>query len=81
MQGGLSAKTLYIYSVSYFNFGGLGAFFGGLSPPKLPRGDGTGSDYPSKVFMSFSLEVCVGVRLFLAIKSLYSCSKVYVRVS
>jgi len=25
-----------------FQFGGLGALFGGLSPQKLPRGDGTG---------------------------------------
>jgi len=24
-----------------FQFGGLGAMFGGLSPPKTPRGDGT----------------------------------------
>jgi len=24
-----------------FQFGGLGALFGGLSPPKLPRGDGS----------------------------------------
>jgi len=30
-------KTPLIYSVS-----GLGALFGGLSPPKLDRGDGTG---------------------------------------
>jgi len=25
-------------------YGGLGALFGGLSPPKLPRGDGTAAD-------------------------------------
>jgi len=24
-----------------FQFGGFGALFGGLSPPKLPRGDGS----------------------------------------
>jgi len=33
-------KIPLIYSVSYFNLGGLGAVFGGLSPPKPPRGDG-----------------------------------------
>ena len=33
-----------IYSASYFNLGeGLRALFGGLSPQKPPRGDGTGS--------------------------------------
>ena len=40
-------KTLFIYSVSYFNLGELGALFGGLSPPKHLRGDGTwGVSYP-----------------------------------
>ena len=34
-------NTPLIYSVSHFNFGGLGALFGGLSPPKPNRGDGT----------------------------------------
>jgi len=34
-------KTPLIYSVSRFNLGGLGALFGGISPPKPPRGDGT----------------------------------------
>jgi len=29
-------KTPLIYSVSYFNLGGLGALFGGLSPPNPP---------------------------------------------
>jgi len=28
-------KTQLIYSVSYFNLGGLKLCFGGLSPPKL----------------------------------------------
>jgi len=32
-------KTPLIYSVSIW---GIGTLFGGLSPPKLPRGDGTG---------------------------------------
>jgi len=40
----LNAKTLFIYSISYFYLGGLGALFGGLSPPKPSRGDGTGHD-------------------------------------
>jgi len=35
------SKTPFIYSVSRLNLGGLGALFGGLSPPKHPRGDGT----------------------------------------
>jgi len=30
------------YSVSYFNLGSLELCLGGLSPPKHPRGDGTG---------------------------------------
>jgi len=30
-----------IYSASYFNLGGLGDLFGGLSPQKPPLGDGT----------------------------------------
>jgi len=34
-------KTPLIYSVSRFNFEGLGTLFGVLSPPKPPRGDGT----------------------------------------
>ena len=34
-------KNPLIYSVSYFNFGGLVAFLGGLRPPN-PRGDETG---------------------------------------
>jgi len=34
-------KTPLIYSVSSFNWG-LGALVGGLSPPKVPRGDETG---------------------------------------
>jgi len=29
----LNAKTLFIYSVSYFNLGGLELCLGGLSPP------------------------------------------------
>jgi len=36
-------KIPLTYSVSYFNLGGLGALFGGLSPPKPPRGDGIGT--------------------------------------
>jgi len=45
VPGGLDIEKLIkppmIYSVSYFNFGALNALFGELSPPKLPRGDGT----------------------------------------
>jgi len=33
-----------MYSASYFNSGGLGAFFGGLSPQKPSHGDGTATD-------------------------------------
>ena len=36
-------KTPMIYSVSYFDLGGLSTLFGGISPPKPPRGDKTGS--------------------------------------
>jgi len=34
-------KTPFIYSISRFNLGGLGALFGGSKPP---RGDGTASE-------------------------------------
>jgi len=34
-------KISLIYSVSCFNLGGLGDFFGGISPSKHPHGDGT----------------------------------------
>ena len=44
MRGGLTfqklTKTQLIYSVSCFNLGGLELCLGGLSPQKLPRGDG-----------------------------------------
>ena len=35
-------KLTMIYSVSYFDLGGLVRCLGRLSPPKPPRGDGTG---------------------------------------
>ena len=35
-------KSLMIYSVSYFDLGGLGTLFGRTKPTKAPRGDGTG---------------------------------------
>jgi len=41
---GLERKTLFIYSVSYFNLEGLKLHLGGLIPPKPTRGDGTGED-------------------------------------
>jgi len=41
VQGRLNAKTLFFYSVSYFNLGGLGALFEGDKPTEAPRGDGT----------------------------------------
>jgi len=45
VRGGLTpqklTKTPLIYSVSCFNLGVLRALFGGLSPQKPPRGDGT----------------------------------------
>jgi len=34
-------KVPLIYSVSYFNLGGIGAVFGGAKPTKAPRGDRT----------------------------------------
>jgi len=37
-----------------FQFGGLGALFGGLSPPKLPCNDGTGFRFRTGV-LKFSL--------------------------
>jgi len=40
VQGGLNAKTLFICSVSHFNLGGLGALFGGITPPKPPVATG-----------------------------------------
>jgi len=36
VQGGLNAKTLFIYSIAYFNLGGLGALFGAAKPTKAP---------------------------------------------
>jgi len=41
-------KTPLIYSVSRFNLGGLELCLGGISPPKPPRGDGTGEREPHK---------------------------------
>ena len=35
-------ETLMIYSVSYFNLGGLEHCFGGVAHQHLPRGDRTG---------------------------------------
>jgi len=49
VQGSLNAKTLFIYSISYFNLGGLGALFGVAKPTKGPRGDGT--DLPAFIFL------------------------------
>jgi len=46
VRGGLDIenfiKSPLIYSVSYFDLGGLGTLFGGVKPTKAPRGDGTG---------------------------------------
>jgi len=42
VQGDLNGKTLLIYSISYFNLGGLELCLGGLSPPKLPFPVATG---------------------------------------
>jgi len=49
VQGVLNAKTLFIYSISDFNLGGLGALFGGLNPRKSSRGDGTECNIPAFV--------------------------------
>ena len=53
MQGGLNAKTQFIYSISYFNLGGLGALFGGTKPTKVPplwRRDCSEPPRPSTLF-------------------------------
>ena len=59
MQGALTIrkvdKTQLIYSVSYFNFWGLVALFGGLSPPTSPRGDGTGLEVAVRCFYILDL--------------------------
>jgi len=50
-----------MYSVSYFNLGRLGAWFGGLSPPKLSRGDVTGTKvlpHSSKIFTVVQTQLC-----------------------
>jgi len=47
VQWVLNAKTLFIYSISDFNFGRHGALFGGLKPRKSPRGDGTECNIPT----------------------------------
>jgi len=39
----LNAKTIFIYSTSYFNLGRLGAFFGGAKPTKAPVATGLGT--------------------------------------
>ena len=44
MQGGLNAKTLFVYSISYFNLGVLELCLGS-KPTKAPRDDGTGSAF------------------------------------
>ena len=49
-------KTQLIYSVSRFNLGGLELCLGRLSPPKLPRGDGT--DYVAGVICAVSSGTC-----------------------
>jgi len=38
-------QTPLIYNVSYFDLEGLGTWFGGASPPKSTRSDGTGSGF------------------------------------
>jgi len=39
-----------------FQFGGLGALFGGAKPPKSPRGDGTGVNPPK--FLTYLVVLC-----------------------
>jgi len=60
VQGGLNAKILFIYSISYFNLGCLELCLGGISPPKPPRGDGTGRlpHYPSLISI-LELAICL----------------------
>jgi len=51
-------KTPLIYSVSRFNLVGLGALFGGISPPKPPMATGLGVWWIYFYFCTFSTNYC-----------------------
>jgi len=48
----------------HISFGGLGALFGGLSPLKPSRGDGTGCKRTPKSFDFLLLKICVLLHLW-----------------
>jgi len=54
-------KTPLIYSVSHFNLGGLGALFGGKSPPKPPVATGL---YESNTNLTDDLQINMLVFVF-----------------
>jgi len=70
LRGGLDiiklTKIPLIFSVSRFNFGGLGDSLGGISPP----GDGTGAEVNQTWVVYFQLYLCM---------SLSVCSEGYLR--
>ena len=70
--GGL---TLFIYSISYFNLGGLGALFGGLNPPKPPRGDETGPK-SQKAYLNMTKMLIVWIIFGSRLLSVFSVSAV-----
>jgi len=51
VQWGLNAKTQFIYSISYFNLGGL-EFVWRAKPTKAPRGDKTEHNAATSVVSS-----------------------------
>ena len=65
---------------------GLGALFGGLSPPKLPRGDGTGFRTGviklSLAMYPFSISIDEHVPLkFLMTKRLWKITRMHLPIS
>jgi len=69
-------------------FGRAGALFGGLSPPKLPRGDGTGCRFRTSVIKlylamhpcSISIDEHVPLK-FLMTKTLWKITRMYLPIS
>jgi len=71
-----------------FQFGGLAAFFGGPSPPKFPRGDGTGFRFRTGVIKlslamyPFSILIDEHVPLtFFMTKWLWKITRMYLPIS
>jgi len=50
-------KILLTYNVSYFNVGGLGTLFGGLSPPKPPLATGLIDTKQQSATTSYSTQI------------------------